>query len=107
MIVGLRLYPAIPLNTRQATKTNLLPVGGGEDGLSSLLIRKGEVVVIPPYVTSRRKEVYGPDESDFCLERWVAPATTEANAIFSINGGPCRCIADYLKELCFVIVAIL
>ena len=45
MILGLRLFPPVPLNNRTVTKTTMLPTGGGPDGESPILVRKGELVV--------------------------------------------------------------
>ncbi|KAH9902063.1 hypothetical protein F4778DRAFT_106462 [Xylariomycetidae sp. FL2044] len=42
---ALRLYPPVPLNNREATQTTILSTGGGPDGNSPMLVRKGELVV--------------------------------------------------------------
>src|ERR1700722_5897049 len=41
--LGLRLYPPVPLNNREAARTTILPTGGGPDGTSPILVRKGEL----------------------------------------------------------------
>jgi cytochrome P450 len=67
---GLRLYPPVPLNNRCAIKTTILPSGGGPDGSSPILVRKGEVVIMSQYVMSRKRNIYGADADDFRPERW-------------------------------------
>ncbi|KAK3312218.1 cytochrome P450 [Apodospora peruviana] len=66
---SLRLYPPVPLNNREAIKTTLLPTGGGPDGSSPIMVRKGELVVFSQYVNSRVKSIYGADAEDFRPER--------------------------------------
>lgn len=48
----------------------MLPMGGGPDGTSPILVRKGEVVVISQYVNSRTKNIWGPDADEFRPRRW-------------------------------------
>ncbi|KAK9788187.1 putative Cytochrome P450 [Seiridium cardinale] len=69
-VMPLRLYPPVPLNNREAIETTILPTGGGPDGDSPILVRKGELVVISQYVNSRKKNLYGQDADDFRPERW-------------------------------------
>ena len=38
--LGLRLYPPVPLNNREAVKTTILPTGGGPDGNSPILVQR-------------------------------------------------------------------
>ncbi len=52
---SLRLFPPVPLNNRTASKTTILPRGGGPDGSSPILMRRGELVVYSQYVNARRK----------------------------------------------------
>lgn len=51
-------------------KTTVLPRGGGPDGQSPLLIRKGDTVNYSVYALHRRKELYGEDAEVFWPERW-------------------------------------
>ncbi|KAL8995819.1 MAG: hypothetical protein Q9188_006720, partial [Gyalolechia gomerana] len=66
----LRLYPQLPINVRFARKTTLLPVGGGPDGESPVLIRRGAGVGYSVYHMHRRKSLYGEDADEFRPERW-------------------------------------
>jgi cytochrome P450 len=61
----LRLYPPVPLNQKAASKTTTLPVGGGADGQSPVLVRKGESVGYSVYAMHRRQDIYGPDACAF------------------------------------------
>ncbi|KAK8141368.1 hypothetical protein G3M48_000177, partial [Beauveria asiatica] len=38
----LRLYPIVPMNGRSAVKDTVLPLGGGPDGRSPILVKKGQ-----------------------------------------------------------------
>ena len=54
---------------RQATKTTILPVGGGPDASSPILIRRGEAVSYSVYAMHRRKDLYGEDADHFRPDR--------------------------------------
>lgn len=60
----------MPVNTRTAYQTTILPVGGGSDGQSPVLVRRGENVAYCIYAMHRRKDLYGHDAEDFRPERW-------------------------------------
>jgi cytochrome P450 len=93
--IGLRLYPPVPLNNREAIKTTVLPTGGGPDGNSPMLVRKGELVVFSQYVNSRRKNIYGQDAEDFRPERWETGELAGIGwAYFPFNGGPRQCLGE-------------
>ena len=107
---GLRLYPPVPLNNREATKTTILPTGGGPDGQSPILVRKGEVVVFSQYVNSRKLNIYGPDAYDFRPERWERDELANIGwAYFPFNGGPRQCLGEdfALMEVSYTIVRLL
>lgn len=107
MLPALRLYPSVPLNSREAIRTTILPTGGGPEGTSPILVRKGELVIVSQYVNSRKKNIYGPDADDFRPERWE---TGELDAIgwayFPFNGGPRRCLGEdfALMEVSYTLV---
>lgn len=67
---SLRLMPVVPSNVRVATEDVVLPLGGGDDGKSPLLVQKGWAVQYTPYSMHRRPDIYGPDCQDFKPERW-------------------------------------
>ncbi|KAL8687917.1 MAG: hypothetical protein Q9218_006046 [Villophora microphyllina] len=89
----LRLYPQLPINVRFALKTTLLPVGGGPDGRSPVLIRKGAGVGYSVYHMHRRKSVYGDDANDFRPERWEDSKLDHIGFGFMpFHGGPRSCL---------------
>lgn len=47
----LRLFPAGPINVREAVRDTVLPVGGGPDGKSPVAVRKGARVQLGTYLT--------------------------------------------------------
>jgi cytochrome P450 len=107
---GLRLYPPVPLNNREAIKTTLLPTGGGPDGTSPILVRKGEIVVFSQYVTSRRRNIYGEDAHEFRPERWETNEATDIGwAFVPFNGGPRRCLGEdfALMQISYTVVRLL
>lgn len=65
-----RLYPQLPVNVRVATKTTILPSGGGPDRNSPVLIRKGTGVGWSTYHMHRMTSLYGDDAREFVPERW-------------------------------------
>lgn len=67
----MRLYPVTPiLPPRVANKNTVLPLGGGTDGKSPLLVPKGSILVVNIYSANRSKETYGEDAEEFKPERW-------------------------------------
>lgn len=107
---GLRLYPPVPLNNREATQTTILPTGGGPDGDSPMLVRKGELVVFSSYVNSRKKNIYGPDAYMFRPERWEGDELKKIGwAYFPFSGGPRQCLGEdfAMMEISYTIVRIL
>jgi cytochrome P450 len=89
----LRLYPPIPVNNRTATRTTTLPVGGGQDGRSPVLVRKGEAVNYCTYVMHRRKDIYGEDALAFRPERWEDNALNGVGyGYLPFNAGPRACL---------------
>lgn len=107
---GLRLYPPVPLNNRQATKTTVLPTGGGPDGKQPILVRKGEMVVFSQYVSSRFKSLYGPDADVFRPERWEGDELAQIGwAYYPFNGGPRQCLGEdfALMEVSYTVVRLL
>jgi len=104
---SLRLYPPVPLNNRTATRTTLLPTGGGPDGNAPILVRKGELVVFSQYVNSRVKSIYGADADKFRPERWETGELSGIGyAYFPFHGGPRQCLGENfaIMEVSYTIV---
>lgn len=97
---SMRLYPPVPVNSRTAIKTTTLPVGGGMDGQSPILVRKGEAVSYSPYVLHRRQDIYGEDAQDFRPERWEDGALKHVGyGYLPFNMGPRNCLGQSLALL--------
>lgn len=92
----LRLYPSVPVNSRAALKTTTLPLGGGPDGQSPILIRKGEAVGYCVYAMHRRKDIYGEDALEFRPERWEDGKLLRevGYGYLPFNGGPRVCLGQ-------------
>jgi cytochrome P450 len=67
---SLRLMPVVPGNTRQAIRDTVLPLGGGPDEKSPILIKKGQYVAYHVWSMHRRTDFYGDDALEFRPERW-------------------------------------
>ena len=68
--IALRLYPQLPVNVRFATRTSVLPRGGGPDGKSPVLLRKGVGLGWSTYHLHRNEDIYGPDARVYRPSRW-------------------------------------
>ncbi|KAL9074390.1 MAG: hypothetical protein Q9157_004417 [Trypethelium eluteriae] len=89
----LRLYPPVPINTRFCRKTTALPVGGGPDGRSPLLVREGMPVAYSVYHMQRREDLYGSDRLAFRPERWEDSELASIGwGYLPFNGGPRLCL---------------
>ena len=89
----------MPVNTRTVHRTTFLPKGGGPDGSSPVLVRKGDNVAFCVYAMHRRKDLYGEDAEHFRPERWgdknLPLYQDEVNAAWGFlpfNGGPRVCL---------------
>jgi len=67
---ALRLYPLVPLNGRTAVRDTILPRGGGKDGKSPIVVKKGTQLGYPSYVMHRRQDLWGADAEVFKPNRW-------------------------------------
>lgn len=61
---SMRLYPPVPVDTKEATVDDILPDG--------TRVRKGTRVVYHPYAMGRLPELWGSDWPEFRPERWLA-----------------------------------
>ncbi|KAJ4423678.1 hypothetical protein N0V82_001701 [Gnomoniopsis sp. IMI 355080] len=88
----LRLFPAGPINVREAVRDTVLPVGGGPDGKGPVAVAKGARVQLGTYLAHRRKDLWGPDADDFRPERWEGRRRGWEFTPFS--GGPQICVGQ-------------
>ncbi|KAL9111302.1 MAG: hypothetical protein Q9227_004179 [Pyrenula ochraceoflavens] len=111
----LRLYPSVPVNTRTAINTTILPTGGGKDRNAPVLIPKGTAVAYSVYSMHRRPDLYGMDAEIFRPERWDEEMPLEKDPTSSkwgylpFNGGPRICLGmDFgLTEAAYTTVRLL
>lgn len=106
--LALRLYPSVPVNIRMATRTTVLPTGGGPDGNSPVLIPNGSPVAFSVYAMHRRPDLFGLDAELFRPERWDEDMplqhdpTSAKWGYLPFHGGPRTCLGSkYLHKLCF------
>lgn len=101
---ALRMYPPVPLNLRQAIRDTKLPKGGGADGQSPVLVRKGQYVALHIYAMQRLEEHYGKDAHIFRPERWASHSRT--GAFMPFGSGPRICLGQQfaLTEASYIMV---
>lgn len=99
-IIALRLHPPVPVNSRTALRTTILPTGGGPDRKSPILVRKGTAMAWSVYTMHRRPDLYGMDAELFRPERWDEEMPLNLNETNSkwgylpFNGGPRICLGS-------------
>jgi cytochrome P450 len=69
-VIAQRLYPIVSTNARVAKTDTVLPIGGGRDGQSPILIPAGQSVYFHIYAMHRDQKYWGPDALTFRPERW-------------------------------------
>ena len=91
---SLRLWPVVPANTRLAIRDTVLPLGGGPDEKSPILVPKGTPVSYSVWSMHRRKDFFGEDALEFKPERWekLRPGWE----YLPFNGGPRICIGKFI-----------
>ncbi|KAF2097120.1 cytochrome P450 52A12 [Rhizodiscina lignyota] len=89
---SLRIHPVVPANSRRAIRDTIIPLGGGPDGRSPLLVEKGTVVGYSPWSMHRDERWYGPDAAEYRPERWenLRPGWE----YLPFNGGPRICLGQ-------------
>lgn len=76
-------------------KRTIIPVGGGPDGTSPVLIPRGTGVGYSVYHMHRRKDLYGPDATDFRPERWEGTELEHIGwGFMPFHGGPRICLGS-------------
>ncbi|KAI9653242.1 MAG: hypothetical protein M1821_007673 [Bathelium mastoideum] len=99
-----RLYPVTTINQRIALVDTILPVGGGPDFRSPILVKKGEIVETNKAVMERDPDLWGSDAGEFRPERWRTARPTWEFVPFS--GGPriCPALQQVYVQGAYVIV---
>ncbi|OQU99595.1 hypothetical protein CLAIMM_05205 [Cladophialophora immunda] len=111
----LRLYPSVPVNSRTATQTTILPTGGGSGRKSPVLIPEGSTIAYSVYSMHRRADLYGMDAEIFRPERWDEDmplnhdSTNAKWGYLPFNGGPRTCLGmDFaVTEAAYAIVRLI
>jgi len=111
----LRLTTVVPGNSRTAIRDTTIPRGGGPDGSKPVYVRKGQPVEYTIHVLHQRKDIWGPDASDFKPERWAKknagryPSESQHWEYLPFNGGPRICIGQQfaLTEAAYVVVRLM
>ncbi|CAG8957652.1 hypothetical protein HYFRA_00010519 [Hymenoscyphus fraxineus] len=91
---SLRLHPNAGIVRRVCLQDTILPSGGGTDGLSPVLIRRGSNIVLNHHVLHRDRDFWGHDADEFRPERWKNLRPTWEYLPFS--GGPRICPAQQM-----------
>lgn len=91
----LRLYPVVPINSRQAARDTTLPLGGGVDENEPIFIPKGTIVQYHTYSLHRHEKFWGKDANEFIPERWENDQVKKSLQLWRFipfNGGPRICL---------------
>ncbi|KGM91627.1 uncharacterized protein PADG_12311 [Paracoccidioides brasiliensis Pb18] len=61
----LRLYPALPFNSRTALADTVLPIGGGPNDDMPITVLKGDIIIYSTPALHRRKDLNPPASESF------------------------------------------
>ncbi|XP_074316218.1 cytochrome P450 94A2-like [Silene latifolia] len=67
---SMRLYPPVPMGTKQAASDDTLPDG--------TLVKKGMRIMFVPHAMGRSERIWGPDWEEYRPERWLKEVETDA-----------------------------
>lgn len=102
-MTALRLYPTPPMNMRFATKTTVLPRGGGPDGQSPVLLPAYTGIGFSTYHVHRLESVYGKDARVYRPERWESGELVKSARLgagfIDFNAGPRLCLGSMSTEV--------
>ena len=101
---SLRLHSVVPFNLRLVAKDyTTLPRGGGEDGMSPILVQRGEAVEYSVHVMHRLESIWGPDAKQYNPGRWHG--RRPGWEFLPFNGGPRICLGQQfaLTEASYVL----
>ncbi|KAI8830266.1 cytochrome P450 [Chytriomyces cf. hyalinus JEL632] len=89
---ALRLYPSVPLELKQANKTETLPCG--------TIVPQGAAVAWSPYAMGRTSAIWGDDAKEFKPERWLEMTKQPSPFDYPVfNAGPRVCLGKSMAEL--------
>ncbi|CAM6042745.1 unnamed protein product [Sphagnum compactum] len=84
---ALRLYPAVPLETKAAVNDDVFPDG--------TVIKGGNFVSFAPYAMGRLECLWGPDALEFKPERWLKDGVFQPESPYKLTAfqaGPRMCL---------------
>ena len=85
----------MPINVRFAKKATVIPRGGGPNGQSPVLLRKGTGIGSSVYHLHRRTDLYGDDADQFRPERWERDQLANIGwGYMPFLGGPRQCLGS-------------
>jgi hypothetical protein len=98
----MRVFPAAVLNARVANKHVTMPSGGGADGQSPVLVRKGDIVVFSTWARHRLGKDFGDNPEKFNPERWEH-LNSDMPGFIPFNKGPRICPGRKLPSLAHMV----
>lgn len=91
----LRVHPPVLVNTRTVRQTTTLPRGGGRDGQSPVLVRRGQSIILSVCAMHRDPAHYGSDAHVFEPMRWQDGRVLKIGwAYLPFSGGPRACLGQ-------------
>ncbi|KAJ5965044.1 Cytochrome P450 [Penicillium vulpinum] len=79
-----------------------MPSGGGTDGQSSVLVRKGDIVVFSTWTRHRLGKDFGDNPDKFYPERWEH-LSSDMSGFIPFNKGPRICPGRKLSSLALMV----
>jgi len=76
----LRLYPSVPLDSKNALEDDTLPDG--------TFVPAGVECAYSPYCFGRSVDIWGADAGEFKPERWLGTPTPSQYKYLTFNAGP-------------------
>jgi cytochrome P450 len=102
--LAMRVYPPVPFNARTANRDTYLPAGGGPNGESGVLIRKGQRVIFASWGSHRSTRSFGADALEFRPERWEG-LKSESLGYIPFSAGPRVCLGRERSSLPYIAVS--
>lgn len=89
---------------REALRDTILPVGGGTDGQSPILLEKGTMIALNIWSMNHDKDTWGDDVNEFKPERWVDKHLTSDFVPFFTGPRICPAQQQVLVQAAYVLV---
>ena len=87
---------------RSALRDTVLPLGGGPDGRSPIMVKKGTMIALNMWSLHHDKDIFGEDVQEFKPQRWIDKHLMSRFAPF--YRGPRVCPARVLIQAAYVLV---